>query len=244
MEYYYTVRENISEDKLLIKGNEAGHLRRVLRKKISDEIYVTDGERNLYKALISKIENEKIECKILERKYNVNEPGIKVGLFQSLLKNPDRFEFVIEKATELGVSEIYPLISENVVNKTGDRQERWQAIALSAMKQSQRVYLPKVNHPLTFDETLKKVIEYEMTLIAHERVSAGAININKAFENPANSICILVGPEGGFSGEETEKAMSYGFKLLNLGNRKLRSETAAIIIMGFFYNKTDKWRTE
>ena len=209
------------------------HLSTVLRKKEGEEIFVTDGERNLFRTKITKISIKEIECDILEKSYNVNEPEIKVCLFQSLLKNPDRFEFVIEKATELGVNEIYPLISENVVNKTRDRHERWQSIALSALKQSQRCYLPKVKRPTSFDEALEKASDYETKLIAHERREKGGRGFRKL---PGGStVAIFIGPEGGFSDTETEKALKSGFRILNLGSRKFRSETAAIVILGLLF---------
>jgi 16S rRNA (uracil1498-N3)-methyltransferase len=229
MEYYYTPRENISIDKLLIKGDEAKHLGKVLRKKEGEEIIVTDGERNLFRTKITKISSKEIECDILEKSCNVNEPEIKVYLFQSLLKNPDRFEFVIEKATELGVNKIYPLISENVVNKTRDRHDRWQSIALSAMKQSQRCYLPKVKRPTT----LEKASDYETKLIAHERREKGGRGFRKLAGG--STVAIFIGPEGGFSDTETEKALKSGFRILNLGSRKFRSETAAIVILGLLF---------
>jgi 16S rRNA (uracil1498-N3)-methyltransferase len=232
MEYYYTPKENISAERLLIQGDEAKHLGKVLRKKEGEVILVTDGERNLYEAKINRISNKEIECKILEKSYNVNEPEIKVSLFQSLLKKPERFEFVIEKATELGVNEIFPVISENVVNKETDRHERWQSIAVAAMKQSQRCYLPQINNPLSFEEAIQKATNYGINLIAHER---GEKEIRSFGRQPQQSIGVFIGPEGGFSDTEIEKALNCGFELLNLGRRKFRSETATIVILGLIF---------
>jgi 16S rRNA (uracil1498-N3)-methyltransferase len=234
MEHYFTNKENINREKLFIIGDEAHHLYQVLRKNKGEEIFVTDGERNLYKTVIERIAKDRIECDILESFYNINEPEKELTLYQSLLKNPARFEFVIEKATELGVYEIVPIITENVVNKSTHRTERWQSIALSAMKQSQRCYLPKISSPISFADAIQKPECDSLKLIAHEKednykFQAGVYKFNK-------SVSIFIGPEGGFIPQEVDNAVSNGFKILNLGKRKLRSETAGILAVGRLLN--------
>src|SRR5260221_5831692 len=155
MEYYYTSPDNIFNNKLQITGGEAKHLAKVLRKKSGEEINVTDGEGNLFNCRIINLNSELIECEITKKSSGVNEPVINVTLYQSILKNPARFEFVIEKSVELGVYRIQPIITEHVINKTADKTARWQSISLSAMKQSQRVILPEVLHPVGFSEAIK-----------------------------------------------------------------------------------------
>src|SRR5690349_4480202 len=124
MEYYYTPKQYVSESSLTVVDDEAKHLSRVLRKKSGEEIFVTDGEGNLYKTKITGMNKAVIDCSIMEKLRNVNEAPIKITLFQSLIKNPDRFEFVIEKSVELGVFAIQPVITENTVNKTTSKVER------------------------------------------------------------------------------------------------------------------------
>lgn len=232
MEYYYTPKQYISTDSLTIVDDEAGHLARVLRKQHGEEIYVTDGEGNLYKTKINSITKNLIECSITEKFYNLNEPSVKINLYQSLIKSPDRFEFAIEKSVELGVHSIQPIITEHVINKTSNKQDRWQSIALAAMKQSQRCYLPKVYEPVQFSEALSKA-KGELKLIADEKDNLVRININE-INDKYSSIDIFIGPEGGFSPAETELAVSHGFKILDLGTRKYRSETAAIYAISNF----------
>lgn len=235
MEYYYTQPENIFPDKLEITGDEAKHLCKVLRKSAGEEIYVTDGKYNLYKTRIESVSAKNIECSIIEKIKSSNEPGIKIYLFQSILKNPSRFESAIEKCTEIGVFEITPVISEHVINKTASRTSRWQAIALSAMKQSQRTYLPAVNNSVLFNQAAGIDIPGStLSLIAHEQQTKSSIYI-KDIKNPDkyDSIRIFIGPEGGFSQSEIDWAVENGFKVLNLGKRKYRSETAAILACGF-----------
>lgn len=235
MEHYFTNKENINDKKLFIIGDDAHHLYQVLRKKTGEDIFVTDGERNLYKTVIERIAKDRIECDIIESFYNFNEPKKEITLYQSLLKNPARFEFVIEKATELGVFEIVPIITENVVNKTTDKTERWQSIALSAMKQSQRCYLPKINSPISFTEAIQKPKSSSLKLIADEKKGDTSSGIND-LEMKDNIISVFIGPEGGFTPKEVDDALTNGFKILNLGKRKLRSETAGILAVGLLLN--------
>src|SRR5437762_2635394 len=121
MEHYYTQQENIKQNSLIIKGDEAKHLAKVLRKKPGEVIHVTDGAGNLYNCKISKFGADIIECEILGSSAQLNEPAVNVTLYQSLLKNPARFEFVIEKSVELGINRIQPVITEHVINKLADK---------------------------------------------------------------------------------------------------------------------------
>ncbi len=229
MEYYYTPKQYISSGSLTIVDDEAKHLARVLRKQSGEEIYVTDGEGNLYKCLISSISKQLIECTIKENSHLVNEPELKINLYQSLIKNPDRLEFSIEKSVELGVHSIYTVITENTINKTTDKTERWQSIALSAMKQSQRCVLPRVFQPVSFNDAVTGASS-DLKLIADEKDIQGRIQF-KDIPAGINSIDIFIGPEGGFSPGEAEFAVLNGFKILSLGKRKYRSETAAILVI-------------
>lgn len=237
MEYHYTHKNNVSESELTITDKEAHHLKNVLRKKVGDELFVTDGERNLYKVMIEEIVKEKIHCKINEKMHNVNESQKNVHLYLALLKNPSRFEFAIEKCVEVGVNEITPIITEHTINKKIDKNQRWQMIALSAMKQSQRCYLPKINHPISFNEAVQNC-KTSLCLLADEREAPPFLPlyevIDKGEEKPitqnkTNNISLFIGPEGGFSNEEVEYAKENHFKIVSLGTRKFRSETAAIV---------------
>ena len=237
MEYYFTPKEYISQNSLTIVDDEAKHLARVLRKSAGEEIYVTDGLGNLYKSKISSVNKNLVECSITEKLTWVNEPKVKLCLYQSLLKNPDRFEFAIEKAVELGVNSIHPVITENVINKTTDKTQRWQSIALSAMKQSQRCFLPVVQSPAPFEAVLKSC--EGLKLIAHEKTMENSVSFNDDIvKNYAGeTISLFIGPEGGFTDEEIDTALNNGFRVLNLGSRKYRSETAAILTAGMLLNK-------
>ncbi len=230
MEYYYTPKQYVSSATLSIVDDEARHLGRVLRKQQGEEIFVTDGEGSVYRCKINSLKKELIDCIITEKIISLNEPKIKINLYQSLIKNPDRFEFAIEKAVELGVHTIHPVITEHVINKTTNKTERWQAIALSAMKQSQRCVLPKIYEPVNFTDAIVSA-KGELKLIADEKENDSRLSIAD-IEDSFSTIDIFIGPEGGFTPQEAELAISQGFKILSLGARKFRSETAAIYTIG------------
>lgn len=229
MEFYYTPKQYISSGTLAIVDDEAKHLGRVLRKQPGEEIYVTDGEGSVFRCKINTISKELIDCNVIEKLSSLNEPKMKINLYQSLIKNPDRFEFAVEKAVELGVHTIHPVITEHVINKTTNKTERWQSIALAAMKQSQRCMLPKVFEPLNFAEALKGA-NGELKLIADEKENELRISTADIIV-PISTIDVFIGPEGGFTAGETELAAAHGFKFLSLGPRKFRSETAAIYVI-------------
>lgn len=226
MEYYYTPKHYISSATLTIVDDEAKHLARVLRKQHGEEIFVTDGEGSVYRCKINTLAKEFIDCSIIEKVSSLNEPKIKINLYQSLIKNPDRFEFAVEKAVELGAHTVHPVITEHVINKTTNKQERWQSIALAAMKQSQRCMLPKISEPVNFADAVVSA-KGELKLIADEKENVSRISFADIKVSPG-TIDIFIGPEGGFSALEAELAVSHGFKILSLGARKFRSETAAI----------------
>jgi 16S rRNA (uracil1498-N3)-methyltransferase len=233
LEYYFTPKQYISPGSLTIVDDEAKHVARVMRKKAGVELFVTDGEGNLYKSKITNVTKEIIDCDIIEKFKNLNEPAIKITLYQSLIKNPDRFEFVIEKAVELGVHAIQPVVSENVINKTTNKTERWQSIALSAMKQSQRCYLPRVMEPVLYS-SVTGTISRGLKLIAHEKPGGSTFLLNKGISE--TEISLFIGPEGGFTDGEIDLALKNGFNVLNLGARKYRSETAALLSIGLLLN--------
>jgi 16S rRNA (uracil1498-N3)-methyltransferase len=229
MEYYYTPKENINKNYLYIKGDEHKHLAKVLRKKIGDKIEVTDGELSVYECKIIEIEKEQIKCEIINKKQNINEPEIKIRLFIGQLRNHDRFEFAIEKAVELGVKEIYPLVSKYTVSSerlNETKLKRLSKIIISAMSQSQRCFLPVLHKSVSFDELLKVTENNNEKIVMYEFSGSE----NKLDEKiSSDTIDLLIGPEGGFSEDEIDQLRDNGWKVKSLGERKLRAETAAIV---------------
>ena len=234
MDYFFTPPSLIGDRSLSIKGEELRHLSKVLRKKVGDLIYVVDGNECAYKVILKSISRTVAEGDIQETFYRWNESDTEVRLAVAVLKNPSRFDFLVEKCTELGVREIIPMRTERTI-PTKIHSDRLQKIALSAMKQSGRSFLPPIHPPMDFPEVLSHLKMCDTKLIAHEKADQGeGVRVRRGVEERVKTGGILVGPEGGFTDEEFQSALAAGFKTLSLGSRRLRSETAAIAAVSLF----------
>ncbi len=228
MDYFFVDPKDVHERVALVRGDEFKHLARVLRKKEGESIILLDGEDHWYEAVIQSIDKTHAECEILELKYRVNEPRIDITLAVSLLRNPARFDVLIEKATELGVRTIIPLLCERTIPRN-EKHGRFEKIALSAMKQCGRTYLPKVLTLSPLEDILAGGREYSLRLIPHEKTEQSQF-IGAVLQHHANltSVLIVIGPEGGFTQSEMAMASRNGCVPISLGPRRLRAETAAI----------------
>ena len=232
MEYYYTESENIDEanSTLEIKGFEHRHLTKVLRKTAGDDITITDGKRNIFECTIVNITKDSLVCRIKGKQENLYESDIKVRLYVSPLKNHDRFEYMIEKAVEIGVYEIQPVTVNRTVPKgsfSDSKMERMKKIIIGAMGQSQRCYLPKINNVINLEKLIKETNIFNTKYLYYEFADGNDALKRKLVAS--DNICILIGPEGGFEKEEINKLLDSGWQLRSLGKRKLRAETAAVV---------------
>jgi 16S rRNA (uracil1498-N3)-methyltransferase len=199
------------------------HCVQVLRMKTGEALHITDGNGNLYKATIYNADKKHCTVTIQEHHFTPkNNREITVAI--SLLKNANRFEWFLEKATELGISAIIPLISKRT-EKQHFRQDRMQQIVIAAMLQSRQVWLPKLHTPTPINQHIQQS-NAAIKLIAHceecEKKSIQEIA-------PQSSIEILIGPEGDFTNEEIEFASSNTYQSVTLGNTRLRTETAGVV---------------
>ncbi|MEX0602561.1 MAG: RsmE family RNA methyltransferase [Bacteroidota bacterium] len=233
MEYFYVQPSEVHGSTLRLQGDEAKHLARVLRKKAGERIRVTDGEGMMYEAVIRTISTNGVECQIQEVKERVNEPRLEVTLAASLLKNPARTDFLVEKATELGVHTIIPLLCQRTIPKH-DKHIRLERIALAAMKQCGRSILPKVFVSTSFPTLVRNSEHFDLKVIPHEKTEQSQfVGTVLQHHSKVKSVLIVVGPEGGFTEEEVELASEHRFVPISLGPRRLRSETAAISALSF-----------
>jgi 16S rRNA (uracil1498-N3)-methyltransferase len=229
MDYFYVKLEDVTSHGLTLRGDESKHLVRVLRKNIGDRIFATDGNEMMYEAVIVDIGKTETHCTIaaMHRKYN--EPSVDVTLAVSLLKNPARFEYVVEKTTELGVRTILPISCEHTISRN-EKHERLEKIALSAMKQCGRSWLPRIQPLQSFRVFIENSTHYQLKFIFHEKAeSSHTIASELKLHEDIHSVLIVVGPEGGFTEDETDYANHAGFKSISLGTRRLRTETAAVV---------------
>jgi 16S rRNA (uracil1498-N3)-methyltransferase len=190
-----------------------------------------------------------VEGKIVSKKRRENEPSVHLTLAQAICKGA-KMDFLIEKATEIGVSSIIPILTEKGVVKMGritaedgstslaakKKTERWRRLAIASMKQSLRSILPDIQNPTKFDDFLPKIKTFDLSLIAS--LEKGAKNLKecdklkKRLRNPKDSlrhVLIMVGPEAGFTEKELSRAKAFGAIPISLGSRRLRTETAGIL---------------
>jgi 16S rRNA (uracil1498-N3)-methyltransferase len=230
---FYCPPSGITGDAIVIGGDEFSHLAHVMRKREGDALMVVDGKGTAYEAVISAIEKRSARCAIVKRHSGYHEPAVGVTLGVGILKNPSKFDFIVEKATELGVSVVVPLLTERTIPGPGkgDRKsDRWRKLALAAMKQCGRSLWPEVRELTPLGTLLKDSGPYGMKLVAHERLTGdgGGMPAAGGLTPPVKSVLILVGPEGGFSDGEVALCREAGFETVYLGERRLRTETAAI----------------
>jgi 16S rRNA (uracil1498-N3)-methyltransferase len=220
---FYQQHINAANSSVTLDENASKHIVQVLRKSMGSKLQLTDGIGNKYLATIINDHKKKCEVKIIDTVFTFRQtPGISIAI--SPIKNTSRFEWFLEKATEIGVSEIIPLICERT-EKEHFRYERMQQILVSAMLQSQQVWLPQLQQPTKFYEVITKTTQ-PIKLIAHcveeQKQSLAGININEdAF--------ILIGPEGDFTTTEITQALQQNFTAVTLSNNRLRTETAGVV---------------
>ncbi len=237
--YFYVKPENVGKDGLKISGNEAKHIISVCRYREGDEIFVVDGEGKKYKVKISSIGKNKVEAKILSRTKDENEPDLFLTLAQSIGKGL-KMDWVVEKGTEIGVSSFIPLLTQRTAVKIETEKkerikiDRWRRKALSSMKQSLRCRLPVVNKIITLDELLSCIKEFDLSLFGSlEKAcpSGGPKKLKSLAElkKPNKKILLIVGPEAGLTDGELKKLSDAGAIPVDLGKRRLRTETAGIV---------------
>lgn len=224
---------NLREKQVILGVEEARHLREVLRLKAGDRVSVFDGLGNEYAAVIVKAMRDSSILEILELVETARrESPLKLTLALALLKG-DKFDLVVQKATELGVNEVVPLMTTFADIRLRDsadaikRVARWQRIALEAAKQSGRAVLPTINAPVDFRALVVAASDDDTLRLLFAEKGGVAMENLPSF---APRVTALIGSEGGWSDEEVGLARDHGWKIVTLGGRTMRAETAAIAI--------------
>ncbi|MBX7152245.1 16S rRNA (uracil(1498)-N(3))-methyltransferase [bacterium] len=236
-QYFFVHPSDVFLDRqiLILKNEEAHHCVKVLRKKVGDEFFAIDGIGHEFEVQLVSASKDCVECTIQRTHNRPRELSYAITLAQSMITK-DHFEWIIEKATELGVSEIIPLRTRRSLMEPGlSKIQRWQKILLSAAKQSRRSIIPMIKDIQSFEHLLKSI--YDIKIIFHEKSDHSALSyVSSLKDRPVQSILICIGPEGGFTDEEINAVHDAGFEVLSLGSRRLRAETAAIAAMSIFSN--------
>lgn len=213
------------DQELTLSEDVSKHVVQVLRMKKDEQLLLTDGKGSLLTAVIIDDNKKKCTVKIAETSFTP-APAKDITIAISLLKNVSRFEWFLEKATELGITRIIPLICDRT-EKQYFRFDRMRGIVISAMLQSQQVWLPELQVQQDLAETLAGFSQ-EQKFIAH-CLDDDKILLRDALQSSTPSRLALIGPEGDFTKEEIHKAIEYKFQPVSLGNNRLRTETAGIV---------------
>jgi 16S rRNA (uracil1498-N3)-methyltransferase len=221
--YFYI--DDLTADRLTLDEDTSKHVVQVLRKKMGDEILLADGRGTKATAVITDDNRKRCGVQLTARKRE-EEPQPKVCIAISLVKNTARFEWFLEKATEIGVREIIPLLCERT-EKEKFRHDRLNNILISAMLQSQQCWLPVLHEPSEFNAVLDRN-EYTHRFIAH-CLPEGRQSLARLSKNVENSSIIFIGPEGDFTKEEIDRALQHDILPVMLGETRLRTETAGIV---------------
>jgi 16S rRNA (uracil1498-N3)-methyltransferase len=232
MARFFLPKERIQDQRGTVVGDELAHLRKVLRLEPGDRFIVFDDTGWEHEAVIRSFSAHRGDIDILRSYQPDRESALQITLALGLTKG-EKMDFVVEKATELGVLNIVPFTSTYTVPKLDDRKaeartERWKKIAVSAAKQSGRTRLPKVYSVCEFREFAGKPWDDMLKLFFWEREGQQTLKQVHDSQPDARAVLLVIGPEGGFSVEEADLAQRHGFRSVQLGPRILRAETAAI----------------
>ena len=222
----------ISENTVIINTEEQQHIVKVLRMKSGEEIFVTDGKGNLAKGNLV-FEGKKVHLEILEIKEKLPNFSPQLHIAIAPTKNIDRIEFFVEKAVEMGISEITFLQTEKTERKNISI-EKLTKQAISASKQSLRFHFPKMNDLVKFSDFIKN-LDAETTFVAHCNENLERIHLKDV--DSQENITFLIGPEGDFSDKEIQILADKGIKAVSLGSQRLRTETAGIFVAAWNYEK-------
>ena len=223
--FFYIADFNSSQKEIVLDEDTSRHVVQVLRMKEEEKLNLTDGKGSLMTAEVIDAHKKHCSVKIIDTEHKAQDSR-KVTIAISLLKNTSRFEWFLEKATEVGVSEIIPLICERT-EKQKFRYDRMKGICISAMLQSQQTWLTLLHEPKQFNHLAIEQFENQQKFIAHCEESGTKTNLSTI--KPLNHSMILIGPEGDFNKQEIELALQNNFIPVSLGETRLRTETAGIV---------------
>lgn len=224
MELFYNENLSANDESLIFGSEESRHLSKVLRKKVGELIRVTNGKGLEWKGQITTTDSRKAAVKKTEATLHQNKI-VPLHIAIAPTKSNDRFEWFLEKATEIGVTEITPLMCDRSERKTL-KTERMKKILVGALKQSAQYFLPQLNPMISF-EALMKLDHPQTKLLAHCQ-NGNRIPLHQ-MGDLNDEILIMIGPEGDFSMREIKTAQNYSFKEITLSSQRLRTETAAIV---------------
>ena len=238
MPKFFVEEGQIYCDKIVINGQDVNHIKNVLRKNIGDNIIICDKNKGQdYLCEIFRFQENEVECKILDEISSNTESNVEITIYQGIPK-ADKMEYIIQKAVELGAKSITPTEMKRCIVKLKDTQKklsRWQKIAEVASKQSGRNKILKINNVENINEICSEFDQFDLVIVAYEEEKINNLRNEllalKKLGKKNLKIGIVIGPEGGIDKVEVEKLKQNGAKVVTLGKRILRTETASLNIL-------------
>ena len=225
MEFFFAPVDGTPES-IELPPEEHVHAHKSLRLREGDEAGIVNGNGTMYRCIVALAARDRTVCTVLETVPEYNEGPRRITLAVAVLKSEARFDWIVEKATELGVARIIPMTTVRTV-RSAVRSDRLHAIARAAMKQCSRSRVPDITAVMSLSSALD-LVSGSAVDIFHEKAQRDDLSMEAASTGDSGEICLFIGPEGGFSEDEIEYARSRGARLRSLGRRRLRTETAAI----------------
>lgn len=217
----------------VITGPDALHIHRVLRLKREDPLEITDGSGTCYESIADSLSASEIRLRLVRQTADHNESSCRITLCQGVLKEK-KIDTLLWHLTELGIHEFQPFYCERSIpvhdeKRVSSRLKRWETIAREALKQCRRSCLPIVNAPVNYTDMIQCTDRFDLRLACWEGQAGEKIRFpSPETDQPLKRLMIIIGPEGGFTGKEIETARNHGVRILSIGPRILRSQTAAI----------------
>jgi 16S rRNA (uracil1498-N3)-methyltransferase len=229
-EHFYVLPGNVSRGEVVFDKEEIHHITRVKRKKKGDVVWAVDGEGGAYEVKLTAVSSREARGKILHTRRRLGEPVAEVTLAQGVLKG-ERFDWLVEKTTEIGIRRIIPMLTETSETLAGPQKlARWKRIAVAALKQSGRSILPEITPAREFHQVMAMgaSCQYRLMAACHRTGTSFRLSADSSALTTSR-VLLVVGPEGGFTREEMDLAEENGFQLVHLGPRRLRAETAGVV---------------
>lgn len=247
MQKFFVENNQIENKQIIIIGEDVKHISNVLRMQKNDELQIcnkTTCENYLVK--IIEFQKDKVITEIIEKVDSNIESNVQIDLYQGLPK-ADKMELIIQKTVEIGVNKIIPVDMLRCVVKLEDKEvkkkiERWQKISEGAAKQSKRDIIPQIEDKIKLNTVIQRIKDYDKFFVAYEDEEKCKLKyeLKKINENEKIKIGILIGPEGGLDSNEIEKLKQNGAKIVSLGKRILRTETAPIVMISNIIYELEK----
>ena len=234
MHHFFVTANSIDQDWVTLSGDVARQICVVLKISVGNSIIVLDGLGWEYTVLVESVSASYVSGRVTNKRLSIGEPNIDITLYQSVLKG-DKFEYVLQKGTELGVSEFVPVFCTRSVPKSSGKDwvtrrfKRWQKIILEAAEQSHRGKVPVLRTPIDFEHVCKNVDGLVLIPWEEEKGTGLKETLLVSKNGSMSKIGVIIGPEGGFSSEEIQIAVSNGIIPVSLGKRIFRADTAAMV---------------